>query len=259
MSKKIINIALPQIEGVELRNAIVDLEKEVVIAEYEQKEAWPIEAKRGNFLTCLSDPSIVVIFNTAIPAFGKTELFTIMYSLPILINGKVVRTPLGTKFSLSNFRHSTKEEKELMIKEMAKWGKRYNPRTYRIENIERDISKIAVDYKSAIDYLHEDSYYLPAFCTTKKHRPKVDALNQLIILAEAWNSFDEFTPDWEDKNQCKHYPLFEFRNGKFEFSHVGSGRFVSNTHVSNFGFKTKERAEQFGKQFIDLFRIVLTN
>lgn len=258
MSRKTINIPLPQIEGVELRNAIVDLEKEVIIAEYGQKEEWLIEAKRGDFLTCLNDPSIVVIFNTAIPAFGKTEIFTIMYSLPMLINGKVARTPLGTKFPLSNFRHSTKEEKALMIKEMAKWGKKYNPEACRIENIEQDISEIAVDSKSAIDYLQE-SALLPDLYTTKKLTPKLKAFNQLMLLAEAWNMFDDFKPNWKDLWQEKHYPSFEFKNGKIEFAHVGFSRFISDTHISNFSFKTPERAEQFGKKFVHLFRIVLTN
>jgi hypothetical protein len=126
------------------------------------------------------------------------------------------------------------------------------------EDREKDISEIAVNFGSAVDYLLEDNH-LPHFLTTKKHMPKLDALNQLIILAEAWNSFDEFKPDWEDTNQCKHYPLFNFINGEFEFSHVGSGRWVLDAHISNFSFKTEERAEQFGKQFIELFRIVLAN
>lgn len=162
MNKKTVSISLPKIEGIELKNATVDMEKGVVVAEYGQKD------------------------------------------------------------------------------------------------IEKDISEIAVDFGSAVDYLLED-LHLPVFCTTKKHMPKLDALNQLIILAEAWNSFDGFKPDWEDTNQCKHYPLFNFINGEFEFSHVGSGRWILDSHISNFSFKTVERAKQFGKQFIHLFRIALTN
>ena len=166
MNKKTVSISLPQIEGVELKGATVDLEKGVVVAEYGQEE-WQ-------------------------------------------------------------------------------------------EDREKDISEIAVNFGSAVDYLLEDNH-LPHFLTTKKHMPKLDALNQLIILAEAWNSFDEFKPDWEDTNQCKHYPLFNFINGEFEFSHVDSVRSVLDAHTSNFSFKTEERAKQFGKQFIDLFRIVLAN
>ena len=128
---------------------------------------------------------------------------------------------------------------------------------YGQEDIKKDISEIAVDFERAVDYLRE-RLYQPAF-TTEKHLPKIEALNKLLILAEAWNSFDEFTPDWENRTQTKYYPLFKFINGKFEFRHVGNAQFIADTHSSNFGFKTRERAEQFGRQFIDLFRIVLTN
>ena len=162
MNKKTVSISLPKIEGVELKNATVDLKKGVVVAEYGQEDA------------------------------GK------------------------------------------------------------------DISEIAVDFGSAVDYRIE-TVHRHYFNTTKKHIPKLDALNILITLAEAWNSFDEFKPDWEDLNQEKLCPEFEFRNGKFEFSHVKSHRRVLNPHISNFSFKTPERAKQFGGQFIELFRVVLSN
>lgn len=162
MNKKTVNISLPQIEGVELKNATFDLEKGVVVVEYGQ------------------------------------------------------------------------------------------------EDIKKDISEIAVDFRSAADYLLEDTYQL-YFRTTEKHLPKLEALNKLIILAEAWNSFDDFKPDWTNRNQDKYYPLFKFINGKFEFMDMGPARLITDIHASNFSFKTRDRAEQFGKQFTDLFRIVLTN
>lgn len=120
------------------------------------------------------------------------------------------------------------------------------------EDREKDISEIATDENSARDYLglgqFEGLFYDESY-----------ALTQLITIAKAWNEFDEFKPDWEDLNQEKYYPLFEFKSRKFEFAHVGSGRFLFDPYTSNFSFKTPERAERFGKQFIDLFRIVLTN
>ena len=129
---------------------------------------------------------------------------------------------------------------------------------YGEEDIEKDISEIALGFGSAAHYLLEDIHRLYLH-TTKKHMTKMEALNQLIILAEAWNAFDEFKPNWENRLQEKNYPAFEFRNGKIEFWGTSSVVLVLNPHISNFSFKTRERAEQFGKQFIDLFRIVLTN
>ena len=121
MNKKTVSISLPKIEGIELKGATV---------------------KKGDFLTCLSDPSKTVVFGAKAWSFDGCSTFTILYNLPMLINGKVARTPLGAKFPFSNFRYSTEEEKALMIKEMEKWGKRYNPETRSIEDIEKGISSI---------------------------------------------------------------------------------------------------------------------
>ena len=156
MNKKTVSISLPKIEGVELKNATVDLEKGVVVVEYGQ------------------------------------------------------------------------------------------------EDIEKDISEIVTDENSARGYLGLDPFEGLFY-------EKLYALTQLMTIAKAWNSFDDFKPDWENREQYKYYPYFEFINGKFEFLNVGLGLFISDIHASIFSFKTQERAEQFGKQFIDLFRIVLTN
>jgi len=156
MNKKTVNISLPQIEGVELKSATVDLEKGVVVAEYGQ------------------------------------------------------------------------------------------------EDIEKDIFEIVTDENSARDYLRLDPFEGLFY-------EKLYALTQLMTIAKAWNEFDGFKPVWGNTNQQKYYPSFQFINGKLEFSCVGVAQFITNTHISNFSFKTEKRAEQFGKQFIELFRIVLTN
>ena len=129
---------------------------------------------------------------------------------------------------------------------------------YGEEDIEKDISEIAVDFRSAVGYLPED-LHRSYFITTKKHISKLEAFNQLITLAEAWNSFDEFKPDWKDLEQKRYYPLFRLDKNIIEFSHAPKARVSLDTHTSSFTFKSAERAEQFGKQFIDLFRIVLSN
>ena len=156
MNKKTVKISLPQIEGVELKNATVDLEKGIVIVEYGQ------------------------------------------------------------------------------------------------ENIEKDIFEIVTDENSARGYLRLDPFEGLFY-------EKLYALTQLMTIAKAWNEFDGFKPVWGNINQLKYYPSFQFINGKLEFSCVGVAQFITNTHISNFSFKTEKRAEQFGKQFIELFRIVLTN
>ena len=166
MNKTTVSISLPQIEGVELKSATVDLEKGVVVAEYGEE--------------------------------GEQE------------------------------------------------------------DIEKDISEIAIDFESAVDYLYEDLHEYD-FLTTRKHISKLEALSQLMILAEAWNNFDGFYPDWEDLEQKRYYPLFRSDKNIIDFSRAPKARVSLDTHTSSFTFKSAERAEQFGKQFIDLFRIVLSN
>ena len=141
MNKKTVNISLPKIEGVELKNATVDSEKGVVVAEYGEEDLY-LTVKRGDFLTCLSDPSKTVIFGGKALSYRGLKTFTILYDLPMQINGKVAHTPPGVRFPFSNFRYSTEEEKARMIKEMEKWGKRYNPETFKVEDIEKDMSSI---------------------------------------------------------------------------------------------------------------------
>ena len=126
------------------------------------------------------------------------------------------------------------------------------------EDIEKDISEIAIDFESAVDYLYEDLHEYD-FLTTRKHISKLEALSQLMILAEAWNNFDGFYPDWEDLEQKRYYPLFKSDNSIIDFSHAPIARVSLDTHTSSFTFKSAERAEQFATTFIELFRIVLTN
>ena len=135
MNRKTISISLPKIEGAELKSATVDLKKGVVVAEYGEEEA-PFEVKTGDFLTLKTDPSKVVIFQAMAGKFGGVDAFTIMYDLPTYIDGVPAYTPKWVKMPISRFRHSTEEEKALMIEKMAKLGKRYNPRTFTIEDIE---------------------------------------------------------------------------------------------------------------------------
>lgn len=108
---------------------------DVVVVEYGEEDLY-LTVKKGDFLTCLSDPSKTVIFNTRAPSIGKNKVFTILYDLPMQFNGKLAYTLTGTKFPFSNFRYSTEDEKALMVEEMEKLGKRYNPVTSKIEEKE---------------------------------------------------------------------------------------------------------------------------
>ena len=92
-----------------------------------------------------------------------------------------------------------------------------------------------------------------------KHLDALIALNELFTIAEAWNKADGFVPDFSDWNQDKWFPWFKYDNDAtlFVCAHTD---FTSRYAYANFGsrlcFKTRERAEQFGKQFEELYNKV---
>ena len=56
------------------------------------------EPKLGDFLTCISAPSKVVIFGGEAGFCGGCSAFTILYDLPTYINGRAAYTMPGVKF-----------------------------------------------------------------------------------------------------------------------------------------------------------------
>lgn len=93
-----------------------------------------------------------------------------------------------------------------------------------------------------------------------KHIEAQLALNKLVSMAEAWNKLDGFVPYFSNRRQKKWFPWFTYEKAteRFVFS---STVYTSASAFANIGsrlcFKTQERAEQFGKQFINLYNKVL--
>lgn len=81
------------------------------------------------------------------------------------------------------------------------------------------------------------------------------ALNKLMTIAEVWNKQDGFVPDFSDWNQDKWFPWFKYDKDAAGFvcSHTGNTSVVLGPRLC---FKSEERAEQFGKQFVDLYNKV---
>ena len=87
-----------------------------------------------------------------------------------------------------------------------------------------------------------------------KHIGALIALNKLFTIAQAWNKQDNFVPDFANHKQAKWYPFFECCKGGIQFN----AAFVAYAIClgSRLCFKNRGRAEQFGKQFIDLYNQV---
>ena len=85
-----------------------------------------------------------------------------------------------------------------------------------------------------------------------KHIEALIALNELFTIAQAWNKADGFAPDFFDMEQDKWYPTFEYYKEKGLVFH----RTVTKVFGSKLCLKTSERAEQFGKKFVELYNKV---
>lgn len=92
-----------------------------------------------------------------------------------------------------------------------------------------------------------------------KHIEALIALNKLFTIAQAWNKEDEFVPDFSDCKQDKWFPWFEYNKNAAGFVYVVTNYSptIANAYLgSRLCFKTSKRAEQFGKQFEDLYNKV---
>ena len=92
-----------------------------------------------------------------------------------------------------------------------------------------------------------------------KHIKALIAYNRLCTIAQAWNKADGFEPDFSNTSQYKYFPWFEYSRDAAGFVYAHTN-YTATDAGANFGsrlcFMTRERAEQFGKQFIDLWNDV---
>ena len=143
-----------------------------------------------------------------------------------------------------------------------------SPFDFILEEVEcGDINEVISDFESAREMLGLKALgFLNKFDdVTKlisdinpKHIEALIALNELFTIAEAWNKEDGFVPDFSDRCQNKWIPWFDYDKNTARF--MFRNTFNAPTNAYNFSsrlcFKTFARAEQFGKQFVDLYNKV---
>ena len=146
-----------------------------------------------------------------------------------------------------------------------------SPFDFVLEEVEcNEVNEVITDFESArkvlglkpndytlCEHLHK---FIAQFISVinPKHINALVALNKLFTIAEAWNKEDGFVPDFSDCQQNKWFPWFKYDKDAAEFYAIANT--APSLAYSYFGsrlcFKTPERAEQFGKQFIDLWNEV---
>lgn len=149
-----------------------------------------------------------------------------------------------------------------------------SPFDFILEEVEcGDINEVITDFESAREMLGLKALgFLNKFDdVTKlisdinpKHIEALIALNKLFTIAEAWNKEDGFVSDFSDWNQDKWFPRFRYDDDAAGFV-CADAQYMSTHYTltnvaayinSRLCFKTPERAEQFGKQFDDLYNKV---
>ena len=155
-----------------------------------------------------------------------------------------------------------------------------SPFDFIIEEEEcKEVSEVITDFESAREYLglkpNEDVTVVKKRFSenttnladvaqfvddlNQKHIEALIALNKLFTIARAWNKEDGFVPYVSDWNQDKWFPWFKYDADAagFVFAHTGSTTTYASAYIGfRLCFKSSERAEQFGKQFADLYNKV---
>lgn len=138
---------------------------------------------------------------------------------------------------------------------------------YMVEEVEEDDACECIpDFVSAIAFLQTRGLLRKEIrpCDfwgglNPTHFEALDALNKLLTIAQAWNIMDGFVPDFSNKNQREYFPWFQYYPDNRRFVCVASCDTGTSTFFSTvfFGhrlcFKSRERATQFGRKFIDLY------
>ncbi len=78
----------------------------------------------------------------------------------------------------------------------------------------------------------------------------------LRLLAESLN--EGWQPNWDDEDEINYYPWFDMRGSSSGFRFGGCDCWLSNSTVgSRLCFKSQELAEYAGKQFVDVYRMLM--
>lgn len=143
-----------------------------------------------------------------------------------------------------------------------------SPFDFTVEEVDvKDVNETITDFGSARKALESDFELSGRIADViklindinPKHLDALITLNKLFTIAEAWNKEDKFVPDFSDKEQDKWFPWFKYDKNTARFVYA----FINNSPIHGYAyfgsrlcFKTPERAEQFGKQFEDLYNKV---
>ena len=120
----------------------------------------------------------------------------------------------------------------------------------------KEVSEI-LDFEIAKQVVGSSEFVLAReslrFSDVELNMKHIGALNKLFTIAQAWNKQDNFVPDFANSEQGKWYPFFECCKDGIQFNSAFVVYATGSVCSSRLCFKSQGRAEQFGKQFVDLY------
>lgn len=146
-----------------------------------------------------------------------------------------------------------------MYKQMDANGKKLMEQEFGKEFFkESDITGKIKSYEDACKHLGLDpDEQLPYKKPSTKRQRVANARMNLDIIAEALQN--GWSPDWNNRDEKKWWPWFEWKKSGFAFSLSDCDLwFTRSTVSSRLCFPTEAVSDFFGKQFIDLHNEVLT-
>lgn len=131
----------------------------------------------------------------------------------------------------------------------------------KIKSFEDAVRFLGIDEVDNVEHLfYAQGFLVSILASDEDIIRKINAYAKLITIATAWNEIDRFVPDWEYTSQYKYFPLFEYSRDAAGFvctNTLSTATVASANYGSRLCFKTRERAKQFGEQFIDLWNDLL--
>lgn len=144
------------------------------------------------------------------------------------------------------------ENNDCLVEEDEGW---LCPFDFELEECEiEDPADLVPNYDAALKYLGLSAQTI-SVSDSIDLKPTA-AFVKLCTIAKAWNRIDGFVPDFSNKNQYKYYPWFEYREASAGFVSAHTYCTATATYAnvgSRLCFATRNRAEQFGRMFQDLY------
>lgn len=128
---------------------------------------------------------------------------------------------------------------------------------YLVDNTNDDFIDDKKRFSKSVDHIKKAEKLIKEI--NPKHIEALIALNELFTIAQAWNKEDGFVPDFSDWEQDKWFPWFVYDKDAAGFVYTITTHAPASANArigSRLCFKSSERAEQFGKQFADLYNKV---